>query len=293
MRRHDRQECASAVQPGARFGPGRHPGALVLTFDNLGEASELEHGTWPADKSLGQHPSVTAVLPRLLDELDANALTATFFLEGINCELYPAALLEIVGRGHELGHHGWRHEPWAELSREHEQQALARGISAFSSLGLEVRGFRPPGGGLTVSSPTLLRDAGIYWCSPAEGSYEICDGLAYVPFEWRLVDAYHLMARFEGLRVRRGDDADVVAPGKLVDRLAEELDALAVRGGARTLVLHPFLMLDDGWFVGVGQLLALIRELALAGRIWVVPGARFAGWLHMLACESRSNPNHM
>ena len=68
-------------------------GEVVLTFDNLGEASELERGTWPPDEPLGRHPSVLTALPRLLSELDVLGLRATFFVEAINCELYPDALL--------------------------------------------------------------------------------------------------------------------------------------------------------------------------------------------------------
>ena len=94
------------------FGPDRLPAAIVLTFDNLGEASELERGTWPADARPASHPSVTDVLPRLLDELAAHELTATFFVEALNCELYPNALREIAAKGHEIGMHGWRHEDW-------------------------------------------------------------------------------------------------------------------------------------------------------------------------------------
>ena len=30
-----------------------------LTFDNLGEAADLERGRWPADAPLGRHASVT------------------------------------------------------------------------------------------------------------------------------------------------------------------------------------------------------------------------------------------
>jgi peptidoglycan/xylan/chitin deacetylase (PgdA/CDA1 family) len=262
-----------------RFGPERLSSALVLTFDNLGEASELERGTWPAGEPLGCHPSVTDVVPRLLDTLDAHELRATFFVEAINCELYPEALLEIVRRGHEVGHHGWRHEAWARLSPTQERDAVTRGMQAFRTLGLEVTGFRPPGGELTERSPTLLRNAGLRWCSPAGGPSELRDGLAYVPFEWPLVDAYHLMERFSALRLRRGDPAAVLDPDRLADRLAAELAGPRTREGQRTLILHPFLMVDDAWFAGVQRLLGLIGELAQRRRSWVVPGGRFADGL--------------
>ena len=54
---------------------------VSVTFDNLGEAAELERGTWPADRPLGEHFSVREALPRV--ELLARAgLRATFFAEG-------------------------------------------------------------------------------------------------------------------------------------------------------------------------------------------------------------------
>ena len=75
------------------------PRTVVLTFDNLGEAADLERGGEPR----GDHPSVTVVLPRLLDALDEHRLRVTFFVEGVNTDLYPDAVREIARRGHELG----------------------------------------------------------------------------------------------------------------------------------------------------------------------------------------------
>ena len=100
----------------ANFGPAGLPSALVLTIDNLGEARALERGTQPPDAPVGDDPSVTEALPWLLDELESAGLTATFFVEAINTELYPDALKQIAARGHGLGLHGWRHEEWTSLS---------------------------------------------------------------------------------------------------------------------------------------------------------------------------------
>jgi peptidoglycan/xylan/chitin deacetylase (PgdA/CDA1 family) len=255
------------------LGPDRRSRAIVLTFDNLGEASALERGTSRPQTPLGRDPSVTRALPRLLDELDHSALTATFFVEAINCELNPQALGEIVARGHELGVHGWRHEQWGGLEPEAERELLQRSTAAFAALGLEARGFRPPGGELTAHTPELLSQLDYTWCSPAAGTGAVGDGLASVPFSWELVDAYHLMERFADLRVSRGDGPDPVAPTVLADRLAAEL-ATGGDGGVQTLVLHPFLMLDEAWFAGVRRLLALVAELARTGHAWVVPGGR-------------------
>jgi peptidoglycan/xylan/chitin deacetylase (PgdA/CDA1 family) len=261
------------MSPQAESQTRRPRRAVVLTFDNLGEASELQRGTWPPGEPLGNHPSARVALPRLLEALDALKLSATFFVEAINCELYPDVLEEIAARGHELGHHGWRHEPWAQLSPRDEGTLLTRGSRAFAELGLDVRAFRPPGGKLTERTPALLRELGYRWCSPAGGAPIVREGLTFVPFSWDLVDAYHLMDSFSELR----GGAPPLSPAALTRRLRETLGA--EDEGAQALILHPFLMLDPGWWDGAQRVLALIASLAAAGRIWAGPGRQFAGRL--------------
>jgi len=61
--------------------------AVLLTFDNLGEAADLERDLTPP-APVGEHPSVTVALPALLDRLRDLELPATFFVEGINATVY-------------------------------------------------------------------------------------------------------------------------------------------------------------------------------------------------------------
>ncbi|HEY6524658.1 MAG TPA: polysaccharide deacetylase family protein [Solirubrobacteraceae bacterium] len=256
------------------YGPDERERAIVLTFDNLGEASSLQRGTWDPDTPLGEDPSVTTALPRLLDALDDSGVRATFFVEAINCELNPEALAEIAGRGHELGAHGWQHEQWDELGAGEERDLLARTAGAFAAAGLEVRGFRPPGGELTPRTPGLLRAQGFAWCSPAgEGSPAVRDGLATIPFAWDLVDAYLLMERFAPLRTSRGHSAEPAAAAAAGARLARALDDGT---GVQTVILHPFLMLDEAWREQAERLLGQLARLARDGRAWVVPGGELA-----------------
>jgi hypothetical protein len=209
--------------------------------------------------------------------LDEAGLRATFFVEAINCELYPEALRAIVGGGHEVGMHGWRHEEWGRLSVDRERSILERCRAAFGSIGLSTSGFRPPGGELTASSVGLLVSVGVRWCSPAGGEFGVRDGLAWVPFEWELVDAYHLMESFADLRVRRGDSRPSLSAQQLLPRFVAAVQAVASSGSRATLILHPFLMLDPAWRESVGELLAEIGALARAGDLWVGPGGALAG----------------
>jgi peptidoglycan/xylan/chitin deacetylase (PgdA/CDA1 family) len=234
---------------------------VVLTFDNLGEASELERGTLGRSFVVGGHPSVTDALPRLLDELDRLELHATFFVEGINCELYPGAVRGIAARGHEVGAHGWRHEAWTELDPERERQLLERATAAFRSLGISPVGFRPPGGALTPSTPQLLRDLGYRWCSPAVDAVpEANHGLQWVPFDWELVDAYYLMDSFASMRVQRGEPTAPLKPAAVAERFVKILRDGRPHG-AKTVIMHPFLLLDEAWWDDARRTLALIAQL--------------------------------
>ena len=45
-------------------------------------------------------------LPRILDVLGELGRRSTFFVQGLNIELYPDALLVILDSSNELGYHG-------------------------------------------------------------------------------------------------------------------------------------------------------------------------------------------
>ena len=238
---------------------------LALSFDNLGEAADLERGLWPPGEPLGRHPSVTTVLPRLLDELDAAGLRATFCVEALNCELYPSAIGEIAARGHELALHGWRHETWHELGAEREDELLARGRRAFAAVDVEVRGFRPPGGELTDRGVAALASAGFAWVSPAGARPQPSASPACVPFEWALVDALYRLASFAARREALGAGREPLAPDATADRLIAALRRSLAQARSATLVLHPFLMEDGAGWEAARRVLRAVRTLADGG----------------------------
>ncbi len=241
---------------------------MSVTFDNLGEAAQLELGMWPPEVPEGQHFTVVDVLPRLLDLLATRRVEATFFVEGLNAEMYPQALHEIVAAGHEVAVHAWRHEEWAALDTEAELALLERATDAMRSIGIQPRGFRPPGGGLTEHTLGLLRDHGYSYVSPAGERAGLLEGLAVLPFRWPLVDAYSYLPQFAGLRERYGQGPDPHAPQEM---RAEMVAALKNHAGQEqeghvgqeqeghvgqeeeghlTLLFHPFSTAftgDPGW----------------------------------------------
>lgn len=237
---------------------------VSVTFDNLGEAAQLELGMWPADVPEGQHFTVVDVLPRLLDLLTARRVKATFFVEGLNAEMYPQALNTIVEAGHEVAVHAWRHEEWAALDAESEVALLQRATDAMRSIGIQPSGFRPPGGGLTERTLQLLGEHGYSYVSPAGERAGVLEGLAVLPFRWPLVDAYSYLPQFEGLRERFGDGPDTHTPEQMQAEMIAALqdhsvappddprlpDDSSEQDRHLALLFHPFSVAftgDPGW----------------------------------------------
>lgn len=233
---------------------------LSLTFDNLGEAAELEVGALAADAPLGRHETALEVLPRLLGQLEDRELVATFFVEGLNAEIYPDLLREIDGRGHEVAFHAWRHEQWAELSATEQAANLERGLAALRRLDLKIAGLRPPGGQLGAGGAGVVREAGLRYCSPAGAGAGFEDGVALLPFAWRHVDASCVLPPLGSAREQIGGTRDPIEPTRFAAWLEAEIGRLAQDGGYMAIVLHPFML---EW-LGAEFFTALLDRVALA-----------------------------
>jgi peptidoglycan/xylan/chitin deacetylase (PgdA/CDA1 family) len=234
--------------------PGR--ATLCLTFDNLGEAAEVGAGARDPDAPLGGHPTAEAAMPAILEELASRGLQATFFVEGLNAEVYPELLGRIAAQGHEVAYHAWTHEQWGELDAAAQAENLARGIQAFERIGLRPAGFRPPGGGLGPGGVDVLHEAGLRYCSPAGGRAGVEDGVALLPFEWRHVDASCVIPDMEG---------PLREPQEFAAFMRGELGALDAEGGLLVAIFHPF-MLD---WLGRERLGSLLERMAEAGEAGV------------------------
>jgi peptidoglycan/xylan/chitin deacetylase (PgdA/CDA1 family) len=251
----------------------RPVGRVLVTFDNLGEAAELAGGVEVSE--VGGHFTALEVLPEILGLLDGRGLAATFFVEGLNAELYPDLLREIDARGHEVAYHAWRHEQWGDLTAVEQAANLARGIEAFERIGLRIAGIRPPGGQLGAGGTSVLREAGLRYCSPAGAGASAEGDVALLPFEWPHVDACCVLPALGAARERIGGSAEPVEPADFAAWIGEETARLAEEGGFLAIVLHPFML---AW-LGVENLERVLDGVAGAvetGRLWSGRGCELA-----------------
>jgi len=262
---------------------------VSVTFDNLGEAMDLATGAWPEDAPVGQHYSITEVLPKILALLDRQGIRCTYFAEGWSAEVYPDALRALTEHGHEVAYHGWRHEHWRDINNANaERELIARGVATMREKGIELRGFRPPGGVLTPWTLDILREHGFTYISPAGQQAGMLDGLVALPFRWTAIDAYYLFDAFAALRSDLGDGHAALSPDRMVIGFKQAIKDVIVGGDTLSLLFHPFLQREPDHFEAMTR---IIEAVASNADLWCAPCTEHANWA--LAHRERlpSNPN--
>ena len=103
----------------------------------------------------GPHPEGT---PLVLEALARFHAVATFFVIGEQVERRPELIGEILGAGHAVALHGYRHRLQLRLSARAVADDIARGVAAIADAGggEGLRRHRPPYG---IYSPAGLRAA--------------------------------------------------------------------------------------------------------------------------------------
>jgi hypothetical protein len=215
--------------------------AICLTFDNLGEAAELEAGIWPPGKPVGNHASITDGLPWLLTALHTRP--ASFFVEGWSAETYPSSVRSIALAGKEVCLHGYRHEQWHSVASK-ERETLIRARKLLTDMGIDVFGFRPPGGPPSRDTFTVLSDLSFEYCSCLGKTSGVAGELPIVTYTWKCVDAFYLEPILGNLRLANGLSLEAASPSRFVPVVRSQVDTPVDRAGILVLVWHPYLLVN-------------------------------------------------
>ncbi len=228
-------------------------------------------------------------VPRFLDILERHGQRATFFIPGYTAERYPEMTRAVVSAGHEVGHHGYLHEPLRDMTPAQEAAVIDRGLDALERIaGVRPKGFRAPLGELSFQTPELLVDRGFVYDSSLmdldrpyvlQAGHDTERTLIELPFHWSTDDweQYAWMPGYD-------DGRPIESPTKVHELWWLEIEAQIRYGGAFNLVNHPFvsgrasrayameqmlerLLADDRiWFTTLSEMAAHVESLGLPPR---------------------------
>ncbi len=268
--------------------------AASVTFDVDAESAILADAPEAAARlSVMTHQAYgpRTGVPRLLRILERRGIRATFFVPGHTADRFPDTVRAIRDAGHELGHHGYCHEPAFRASAEDEETYLLRGLDALDRIaGVRPVGYRAPWWETTYRTPALLARHGFLYDSSlmdadrpymldASDATDVPDGgpaidppagdgpssptLVEIPIQWGL-DDWEQYAFLPGLT----GSGVIESPAKVLEMWTLELEAQVAEGGCFVLTMHPFLTGRASRAAALDRLLE--RMTAIEG-LWIAP----------------------
>jgi polysaccharide deacetylase family protein (PEP-CTERM system associated) len=224
-------------------------GTFVLSFD-FEDWHQLVHRRigrpdWrEGTKQFEQHVAT------LLDLLDELGVSATFFVAGVTADRHPAALAEVVARGHEVGCHGYEHRRAYRQTPDEFRRDVVRCVEAVERIcGVIPVGYRAPWFSITQDSlwaHDILRDLGFRYDSSLYDSPWIPRRIRPIPARpWRIGDHGDALWEFPIAVWRRGSVVLPLGGGAYWRALPSAvlwhgLKSLGHRASCPVLYFHPY-----------------------------------------------------
>ncbi len=243
--------------------------AVSMTFDVDGETLWISKD--PANEkrtgvlSQGAYGPKVGV-PLILDLLERYEIQATFFVPGWIAEQYPAIIEQIHRSGHEIGHHGYKHE-WPDSDNPAaEKEVLLKGIEAIKHITDERPwGYRSPAWELTPNTLNFLKTEGFLYSSNLMDDYVPYihpQGIVEMPVQWLIDDAPYFLFQ------TRVPSRPIFPAEFALTAWQEEFHGIYHYGGFFNLTMHP-------QFIGrPGRLLMLekmIQQILSYPDVWIAP----------------------
>ncbi|SHK60772.1 polysaccharide deacetylase family protein [Desulforamulus aeronauticus] len=262
--------------------------AVMLSFDLDGNTIWANgNRSYPGGEnfirsiSIGDYGPKRAV-PRILDLLAKYALPATFFTPAKIVEENPALLKQIDQAGHEIGHHGYQHERFVDLTRDEQKAIILRSQDIFQQIiGKKARGYRTPSGDWSRETAGLLHELGFLYSSSMRGDDrpyrtvidgQVTDFIEMAP-KWDLDDfvqfGYNLFPAEPA-----GQDR-ISGIEQVYNNFKQEFDGYYQYGLCFVLLMHPQIIGKPGRLLMLEQLL---QHMKSHQDIWFATGEEIAEW---------------
>jgi len=224
------------------------PFPVMIGFDLDGEtlwtSRDPSNAARPVTLSQGRYGPEVAV-PRILDFLDRQQISITFFVPGQVIERYPDLIREIADRGHEVAHHGHTHRWPDTMTQAEEREDFELAMEQFERvLRRQPVGYRSPAWEFSPWTLELLIEQGMRYSSnfmDRDHPYKhVVNGvktdLVELPVQWLLDDAPYW------LYSTRLPGRQIAAPETVLQTWHGEFDGLyaeRAQGTSYVLALHP------------------------------------------------------
>lgn len=250
---------------------------MCITFDLDAETAWISRDPANIDRlgvmSQGAYGPKVGV-PLILDFLDRNRITSTFFVPGWTAERWPDVVAEIHRRGHEVGHHGYLHEALEGKSREEEEAILTGSSTILADItGSRPLGYRAPLYEITRETTSLLARHGFLYASNLQDSlwpyrHAGAPSLVELPASWILDDG-----PFFAFGIRPNLYRQIFPPSAVRSVWRDEFRGIHALGGLTMMILHPQY---TGRPSRLDMLQQLVDEMRDVGGVWFVNGVTLA-----------------
>jgi peptidoglycan-N-acetylglucosamine deacetylase len=239
--------------------------AVALSFDFDAESGFLRSGNMSAQPlSRGEYGPRVAV-PHILQLLEKYRVPVTFFVPAVDGQMHPDSIDAILKSPlqHEIGIHGWIHEPIADLKPGQERLLTRRAFDWWAArLGHKPVGIRTPSWDFTDATLAIIQELGFLYDSSLmadDRPYELIaegkpTGIVELPVEWIRDDySYYSYDRRGSAYHRMGDN-------EVLEIYQAEFDRAYEEGGLFQLTMHPFVTGHPSRLAALDRLVAYIQS---------------------------------
>lgn len=268
--------------------PGGAKCAVMLSFDVDGDtiwkngARDIPGGEdFLRANSVGNYGPNCAVR-RILDILESREIPGTFFVPAKVMEDHPELFKEIHARGFEIGHHGYHHERYVDLTEEEQRHIIEKSQRIFKeTIGIEAKGYRTPSGDWARETARILYEMGFSYSSSMRGDDrpyrtvidgEVTDFIEMAP-KWDLDDfvqfGYNLYPAEPS-----GQDR-IAGIEQVYENFCQEFEGYYREGLCFVIQCHPQII---GSPARLRMYERLVDHIRSKEDVWFASGSQIADW---------------